>query len=87
VAALCMELAGECVAGQTLEAYLAVFTHHYLRAKNQQPIVWEGTAHQRLRELSLPGHRALPPSQDAHPPGIFGSTSWASATSDSCQPR
>lgn len=53
VAALCMNLAGEHVAGQTLEAYLAVFTHHYLRAKNQQPIVWDGFAHQRLLEVSL----------------------------------
>ncbi|MDH6166429.1 DTW domain-containing protein YfiP [Variovorax boronicumulans] len=51
VAALCMNLAGEHIAEQTLEAYLAVFTHHYLRAKNQQPIVWEGAAHQRLREV------------------------------------
>ncbi|MDQ0012184.1 DTW domain-containing protein YfiP [Variovorax boronicumulans] len=50
VAALCMNLAGEHVAEQTLEAYLAVFTHHYLRAKNQQPIAWDGEAHQRLRE-------------------------------------
>ena len=50
VAALCMHLAGERVAGQTLEAYLAVFTHHYLHAKNQQPIAWEDAAHQRLRE-------------------------------------
>ena len=53
VAALCMNLAGERAAEQTLEAYLAVFTHHYLHAKNQQPIAWEGTAHQRLREVSL----------------------------------
>jgi DTW domain-containing protein YfiP len=53
VAALCMRLAGERIAGQTLEAYLAVFTHHYLHAKNQQPIEWEGVAHQRLREVSL----------------------------------
>lgn len=51
VAALCMNLAGEHVAEQTLEAYLAVFTHHYLRAKNQQPIVWDGEAHRRLREV------------------------------------
>ncbi len=52
VAALCMKLAGEQVAEQTLEAYLAVFTHHYLRAKNQLPIEWDGLAHQRLRELT-----------------------------------
>jgi DTW domain-containing protein YfiP len=51
VAALCMSLAGEHLAEQTLAAYLAVFTHHYLRAKNQQPIVWDGDAHQRLREV------------------------------------
>jgi len=53
VAAMCMSLAGERVAEQTLEAYLAVFTHHYLHAKNQLPVVWEGAAHQRLREVSL----------------------------------
>ena len=52
VAALCMNLAGEHVAEQTLEAYLAVFTHHYLHAKNQQPIAWDGPAHQRLRAAS-----------------------------------
>ncbi|MET3493436.1 tRNA-uridine aminocarboxypropyltransferase [Variovorax boronicumulans] len=52
VAALCMQLAGEELAGQTLEAYLAVFTHHYLRAKHQQPVEWDGDAHRRLRELT-----------------------------------
>lgn len=51
VAAMCMSLAGEHAAGQTLEAYLPVFTHHYLRAKNQQPIAWDGAEHQRLREV------------------------------------
>lgn len=49
VAALCMALAGEDAAGQTLDAYLAVFTHHYLQAKNQLPIAWDGAAHQQLR--------------------------------------
>ena len=53
VAAMCMSLAGEPVAEQTLEAYLAVFTHHYLHAKNQQPIAWDDAAHRRLRELSI----------------------------------
>ncbi|RIX83582.1 tRNA-uridine aminocarboxypropyltransferase [Acidovorax cavernicola] len=52
VAAMCMSLAGEQAVEQTLEAYLAVFTHHYLRAKNQQPVAWDGAAHQRLREVS-----------------------------------
>ena len=51
VAALCLSLAGEDVAGQTLQAYLDVFSHHYLRARNQLPVAWEGPAHQRLREL------------------------------------
>jgi hypothetical protein len=54
VAALCLDLAGEQRAGQTLEAYLAVFTHHYLQARNQLPVAWEGAAHQRLRELNGP---------------------------------
>lgn len=58
VAALCMSLAGEHVVEQTLEAYLAVFTHHYLHAKNQQPIAWDGVEHRRLREVSGPPWRA-----------------------------
>ncbi|MGJ7485413.1 tRNA-uridine aminocarboxypropyltransferase [Variovorax sp. LT2P21] len=57
VAALCMGLAGEHAAEQTLEAYLDVFTQHYLCARNQQPVAWEDAAHRRLREVS-----ALPPS-------------------------
>lgn len=54
VAALCFRLAGEARVEQTLEAYLAVFTHHYLQAKNQRPVAWDGAAHLRLRELSGP---------------------------------
>ena len=54
VAALCMALAGEALAAQTLEAYLDVFTHHYLQAKQQQPVDTEGASHQRLRSLRLP---------------------------------
>ena len=61
VAALCFALAGEHVAEQTLAAYLEVFTHHYLQAKNQLPIAWEGAAHRRLREVS----RLLPPRATA----------------------
>ena len=52
VAALCLALAGETVAGQTLAAYLDVFTHHYLQARNQLPVAWEGAAHLRLRALA-----------------------------------
>ena len=54
VAALCLNLAGERRAAQTLEAYLDVFTHHYLQARNQRPVAWDGPAHQRLRDLSDP---------------------------------
>ena len=53
VAALCLALAGEHVAAQTLTAYLDVFTHHYLQARNQRPVAWEDPAHLRLREVSL----------------------------------
>ena len=53
VAALCLKLAGDHLAEQTLGAYLEVFTHHYLQAKNQLPIAWEGVAHQRLRAVSV----------------------------------
>ena len=56
VAALCLNLAGEHLAEQTLEAYLDVFTHHYLHAKKQLPITWDSAAHQRLRALAV-----LPP--------------------------
>ena len=52
VGALCLELAGEPHAAQTLEAYLDVFTHHYLQAKNQLPLDLEDAAHLRLRGLS-----------------------------------
>jgi DTW domain-containing protein len=53
VAALCLELAGETHAAQTLEAYLDVFTNHYLKAKQQLPVDQEDAAHQRLRGLRL----------------------------------
>jgi DTW domain-containing protein YfiP len=52
VAALCLDLAGDHRAAQTLEAYLDVFTHHYLQARNQLPVAWDDAAHQRLRALS-----------------------------------
>jgi DTW domain-containing protein YfiP len=50
VAALCLDLAGDHVAGQALEAYLNVFTDHYLHARNQLPVAWEGAAHQCFHE-------------------------------------
>ena len=54
VAALCLELAGETRAAATLEAWLDVFTHHYLQARNQLPADAEGEAHQRLRAQYAP---------------------------------
>ena len=53
VAALCLELAGEPHAAQTLEAYLDVFTHRYLQAKQQLPAQADNQAHQRLQGLRL----------------------------------
>ena len=51
VAALCLDLAGEPRAAQVLEAYLDVFTHHYLQAKHQLPPDLQCAAHQRLGAL------------------------------------
>ncbi|MDO9359125.1 MAG: tRNA-uridine aminocarboxypropyltransferase [Polaromonas sp.] len=54
VAALCLALAGETLAAKTLEAYLDVFTNHYLCAKQQRPVDNEDVAHRRLRDLRQP---------------------------------
>ena len=51
VAALCLELAGEGRAAETLSAYLDVYTHHYLRAKQQLPVEHESLAYARWRSL------------------------------------
>jgi DTW domain-containing protein YfiP len=51
VAALCLHLVGEPHAAQTLEAYLDVFTNHYLLAKQQRPVDWDDATHLRLRGL------------------------------------
>jgi len=53
VAALCLELAGEALVAETLDAYLDVYTHHYLRAKQQLPVEREGPASLRWRGLGL----------------------------------
>jgi DTW domain-containing protein YfiP len=54
VAALCLALAGEVHAAETLAAYLDVFTDHYLKAKQQLPVDGDDAAHQRLRVLAHP---------------------------------
>jgi DTW domain-containing protein YfiP len=52
VASLCLDLAGDAHAAHSLQAYLDVYTHHYLQAKHQLPPDWQGPAHERLRALS-----------------------------------
>jgi len=54
VASQCLSLAGDTVAGETLDAYLSVFTHHYLQAKNQLAPDLDSAAHQRLAASSRP---------------------------------
>jgi len=51
VGALCLALAGEPHAAEVLDAYLDVFTDHYLQAKNQQPVDRDDAAHLRLQNL------------------------------------
>ena len=53
VAAMCLALAGDSLAAQALEAYLDVFTHHYLQAKQQLPVDEDDAAHQRLHRFHL----------------------------------
>jgi DTW domain-containing protein YfiP len=72
VAALCLDLAGEVHAAQTLEAYLEVFTHHYLQAKNQLPVDPDSLPHVRLRTLRADvravGSQCPIPQRAKHPP-------------------
>lgn len=49
VASLCLALAGEPHAASALQAYLDVYTHHYLQAKHQRPPDLQGPAHARWR--------------------------------------
>lgn len=51
VAALCLALAGDLHAAQTLEAYLEVFSNRYLRARQSLPPDPQDSAHLRLRGL------------------------------------
>ena len=48
VAALCMALCGEAPVAHMLEAYLDVFTSHYLQARQQLPVDLQDAVHQRL---------------------------------------
>lgn len=57
VAALCLAMAGESHAAQSLAAWLDVFTAHYLSAKRSVVLDRDSEPHQRLRALSP---RSLP---------------------------
>ena len=48
VAALCLDLAGDRDAAEALDAYLDVFTDHYLGAKHRRPVDAGDEAHRRL---------------------------------------
>ncbi|RZA24881.1 MAG: DTW domain-containing protein, partial [Proteobacteria bacterium] len=50
VAALCLELAGDEQAARVLDAYLDVFSAHYLAAKFQEPVDETDAAHRFLAD-------------------------------------
>ena len=62
VAALCLHLAGDHRAAAVLDAWLDVFTHHYLQARHQLPADLQGAAHQRLRAALAPESAPCPPA-------------------------
>ncbi|MBT0570382.1 DTW domain-containing protein [Curvibacter sp. CHRR-16] len=45
VAAMCLEQGGDALAASMLGAYLDVYSHHYLQAKNQRPALTDTPAH------------------------------------------
>ena len=51
VGAMCLDLAHDTQASQTLDAYLDVYTTRYLQAKQQRPVDLTDGAHVRLQEL------------------------------------
>ncbi|WP_353141010.1 tRNA-uridine aminocarboxypropyltransferase [Limnohabitans sp.] len=52
VGAMCLQLANDSLAAQALNAYLDVFTTHYVKAKHQQPVDLTDEVHVRLQELA-----------------------------------
>ena len=64
VAALCLDLAGDRLAAQTLDAYLEVFSNRYLQARQSQPPNPNDAAHRRLQDLALAAPGGL---QDSRP--------------------
>jgi len=54
VAALCLELAQDTIASEVLDAYLDVFSTHYLAAKYQLVIDSDDEIHNRLKPFLPP---------------------------------
>lgn len=52
VGAMCLALADEQLAADALDAYLDVYTHRYLQAKQQRPVDVHDAVHTRLREVA-----------------------------------
>jgi DTW domain-containing protein YfiP len=67
VAALCLALAGETHAANTLAAWLDVFTEHYLSVKRWALLDRASEAHQRLQVLSTTALPLIPPGSPASP--------------------
>lgn len=53
VASMCLGLSGDSHAANTLQAYLEIYTHHYLRAKQQLPIDLTSSVYTHWRELGF----------------------------------
>lgn len=58
VAALCLHLAGERHAADTLSAWLDVFTEHYLQGKQNKAVDRGSPVHDRLRQLGMSSNGA-----------------------------
>ena len=71
VAAMCLALSGQPHAAQLLDAYLDVFTNHYLHAKQQLPLDYGDAAHVRLQALRQTG-RAEPEAAAVPAPLLVG---------------
>ena len=56
VAAMCLELANEAHAANTLNAYLDVYIDHYLKAKQQLPVAFDDATHLLLHKLVHDNH-------------------------------
>lgn len=67
VAALCLAMAGDAHAAQTLEAWLDLFSDHYLRAKQSVAPDVDDAAHRRLHRLNSMGARDKLPAPDPGP--------------------